>query len=82
MLLLFCLNVVMLYCSGIIIPASYLPKLAAVAGKFLPSAYIKTLLDTIYTDTLSGITITAGAAYSVVFLLISAFIRERNCHEA
>ena len=81
MLLLFCLNVVMLYCSGVIVPAAYLPKAAALIGKILPAAHMKNLCGALYLGTPSRGCVIAGIVYVAVFLLISAFIKERNCHE-
>lgn len=83
MLLLFCLNVVMLYCSGVVIPSSYLPKAAAAIGRFLPAAYMKNLSDTLYVGTSLQVTIIAGLVYVTIFLFISALIKERRInHEA
>lgn len=67
MLLLFCSNVLMAYCSGLITPSAYLPKAAASAGKLLPAYYVRGLFTTLFT----GIFETSSFMMCIFFTLLS-----------
>lgn len=74
MLLLFCSNMSMLYCSGLIIPSAYLPKAASLIGKLLPAAPLGSLLETIYIGTIKPASLVLGISYIILFTLLSALI--------
>lgn len=75
MLLLFFMNVLMLFCSGCIIPGAYLPKAAASLGATLPTTCLKQCLTAMYTGELHLTTIAAISAYIILFTVISGLCR-------
>lgn len=70
MLLLFCSNVLMAYCSGLITPSAYLPKAAAFAGKLLPAYYVRDMFTTLFT----GIFKPSSFMMCIFFTLLSIAI--------
>ena len=72
MLLLFCTNVVMAYCSGLITPPAYLPKAAAFAGKLLPAGYVRDMLTVLFTGTFSPSAFVSCIFFTLLFIAVSA----------
>ena len=78
MLLLFLSNVLMLFVSGCIIPSAYLPKVAAVTGAQLPTAYLKQCLTAMYTGEIPITAIIAILAYIILFTAISGLCQSHR----
>lgn len=72
MLLLFCTNVVMAYCSGLITPPAYLPKAAAFAGKLLPAGYVRDMLTVLFTGTFRPSAFVSCIFFTLLFIAVSA----------
>ena len=75
MLLLFLMNVLMLFGSGCIIPSAYLPKAAAKIGTLLPTAYLKHCLTALFTNKIHITAVAAISAYIILFTVISGLCR-------
>lgn len=78
MLLLFCINVVMIYCSGLMLPTAYLPNIAKHIGRVLPAAYIKDLFGSLYSVMPNAASICACVAAAAVFCAVSALADSRK----
>lgn len=78
MLLLFCINVVMIYCSGLLLPTAYLPNIAKHIGRFLPAAYMNDLFGSLYNVMPGAASICACLAAAAVFSAISALADSRK----
>lgn len=81
MLLLLCCNVLMAYCSGLILPTAYLPKAAAYIGRALPAYHIKNLLTGTFTGDLRLSAPGICLLYTLLFILMSALcssLREKR----
>ena len=72
MLLLFCTNVVMAYCSGLITPPAYLPKAAAFTGKLLPAGYVRDMLTVLFTGTFRPSAFVSCIFFTLLFIAVSA----------
>lgn len=72
MLLLFCSNVLMAYCSGLITPSAYLPKAAAFAGKLLPSYYVRDMFTTLFTGIFKPLSFMMCIFFTLLSIAISA----------
>lgn len=82
MLLLFLMNVLMLFCSGCIIPSAYLPKAAAVTGALLPTAYLKQCLTALFTNEIHITAVAAISAYIILFTAVSGLCRRHRAASA
>ena len=72
MLLLFCANVVAAYCSGLITPFAYLPKIAAFIGKLLPTYYVREMFTALYTSSLKTSALMMCIFFTLLFIAVSA----------
>lgn len=75
-LLLFVLNIVMLFASGCILPGAYLPKAVASAGSLLPTALFRRLLGGMYTHEFNAAVFFGACLYLALFLALGAILKK------
>lgn len=75
-LLLFALNIVMLFASGCILPEAYLPKAVAAVGSLLPTALLRRLLGGMYTHEFNAAICLGACLYLILFLALGAILKK------
>ena len=76
MLLVFCLDIVMIYGSGLIIPTAYLQKPFVIISRFFPAVYAKDIAAALYGQLPSVSSVCTGIGMIVFFILSSALIKK------
>lgn len=78
MLLVFCLDIVMIYGSGLIIPTAYLQKPFVIISRFFPAVYAKDIAAALYGQLPSVSSVCTGIGMIVFFILSSALIKKSS----
>lgn len=76
MLLVFCLGIVMIYGSGLIIPTAYLQRPFVIISRFFPAVYAKDIAGALYDKLPSASSVCTGIGMIIFFILLSALIKK------
>lgn len=77
-LIMFFANLLMLFCSGCIIPLTYLPKYIDFISNFLPTTYLFDIFKSLITGLYNVISYMVLLLFTLIFIIFSGLIRKRG----
>lgn len=80
-LIMFFANLLMLFCSGCIIPLIYLPKYIDFLSNFLPTTYIFDIFKSLITGQYNVMSFMILLLFTLIFIIFSGLIRKRGNYE-
>lgn len=74
MLFVFCLDIIMIYSCGLLLPTAYLPKAAVIIGRLFPAGYAKSIMETLYNENADITSIFICIGMLIFYTIISTLI--------